>query len=128
MKKLVETVLENRSTKEVFLFRIPCACCGSEYGNQPIRFSRAGEPAATAAMQLLQAALYEEEMRTVRQTAIGKAAEALNLCPVCRQLVCNRCFMICDELDMCRDCAEKLQQKGQPVMSGSPPIIMAAMQ
>lgn len=39
----------------------------------------------------------------------------MNYCPVCKRLVCNQCFLICDDLDMCRQCAAALEQKGQPV-------------
>lgn len=120
MKKLVGALLENLSTREVFLFRIACAGCGESFGNQPIRFSKAGENADTETKQTLWTALYEEELRSVRQTAIRQASEHMNLCPICKQLVCNQCFMICDELDMCKDCAKKLRQKGQPV---SPAVI-----
>lgn len=117
MKKLVEALIENLSTREVFLFRIACAVCGESFGNQPIRFSKAGENADTETKQTLWKALYEEELRSVRQTAIMQASEHMNFCPICKQLVCNQCFMICDELDMCKDCAKELQQKGQPVSS-----------
>ena len=123
MRKLVEELLENMSTREVFLFRILCAGCGESFGNRPIRFSRAGETADTEAKHTLLTALYEEEQRSVRQTAIRQASEHMNLCPICKRLVCNRCFMICDDLDMCRDCAKDLQQKGHPV---SPVIIAGA--
>ena len=33
MKQLVDMLLENLSTREVFLFRIACGACGREYGN-----------------------------------------------------------------------------------------------
>ena len=42
MKKLVEMMLENLSTREVFLFRIACGACGTEYGGKKVRFSKAG--------------------------------------------------------------------------------------
>lgn len=115
MKKLVETVIENASTREVFLFRISCAGCGLEYGNKPIRFSKAGIPPATAGAQVLYDALYEQELRDARNLAVGKAAEHMNYCPICKQLVCNQCFLICEELDMCKHCAALLQQSGQLV-------------
>ena len=115
MRKLVETVLENASTKEIFLFRVSCAGCGLEYGNQPIRFSKAGKLPESSDQQILYAALYEQELRDARLTAIRCASEQMNFCPICKQLVCNRCFLICDELDMCRQCAEMLRQPGQPV-------------
>ena len=124
MRKLVETVLENLSTKEVFLFHVSCSSCGLEYGNQPIPFSKAGQTLPDQNAQIIRDALYEQEMHSVRQTAIGMAAEHMNFCPICKRLVCNQCFLICDELDMCRQCAAQLKQQGQPV---TPSVIEAAI-
>ena len=123
MKKLVEAVLENRSTKEMFLFRVTCGNCGTEYGNKPIRFSRAGIPPVTQSKKIIYDALYEQEFNEARRRAILNAAEHMNYCPICKQLVCNQCFLICEDMDMCRSCAVSLQQKGQPV---TPVIIETA--
>lgn len=116
MRKLVETVLEDLSTKERFLFRVFCDECGTEYGNKPIRFTKAGTPASTPGKQVIYTALYEQEHRDARRLAVSSAAEQMNYCPICNRLVCNRCFLICEELDMCRHCALELRQTGQPVM------------
>lgn len=124
MKKLVETLLEDMSTKEVFLFRITCAGCGAEYGNKPIRFTKAGVPPGTPEKQIIYNALYEQEFRDARQAAIRSAAEDMNFCPICKQLICNHCFLICDDLDMCRQCAVTLRQSGQPVL---PQVIQAVI-
>ena len=124
MKKLVETILENHSTKDVFLFRIACANCGTEYANKPIRFSKAGISPESQAKQTIFAAIYEQELNAARQAAIRTGAEHMNYCPICKRLVCNRCFLICDELDMCCQCAEHLNESGIPVLSG---VIDAAM-
>lgn len=124
MKELVEAILENLSTKEVFLFRVACASCGAEYGNKPKRFSKAGIAATTQSKQIIHDALYEQEFRSARQTAIRCAAEDMNYCPICKRLVCNQCFLICDDLDMCRQCAAALEQTGAPVLSG---VIDASM-
>lgn len=117
VKKLVEAVIENRSTREVFLFRAACGSCGTEYGNKPMRFSKAQIPATTPGKQIIYDALYEQELRDARRTAIRDAAEHLNYCPICKRLVCNQCFLICDDLDMCRQCAAYLEQKGKPVLA-----------
>ena len=124
MKALVEAILENLSTKEVFLFRVVCASCGAEYGNKPKRFSKADVAATNQSKQIILDALYEQEFRSARQTAIRSAAEDMNYCPICKRLVCNQCFLICDDLDMCRQCAAALEQTGVPVLSG---VIDAAM-
>lgn len=116
MKKLVEAVLEDLSSKEVFLFRVTCGCCGAEYGNRPIRFSKAEISPLTQSTQRICNVLYEQEFQTARQTAVRNAAEHMNYCPVCRRLVCNQCFLICDDLDICRQCASELKLQGQPVL------------
>ena len=116
MKKLVEAVLENRSTKEMFLFRVTCGNCGTEYGNKPIRFSRAGIPPATQRKKIIYDALYEQEFNEARRIAIRNAAEHMNYCPICKRLVCNQCFLICDDLDMCKQCAADLELQGKPVL------------
>ena len=117
VKKLVEAVIENRSTRDVFLFRVTCGSCGTEYGNKPMRFSKSQIPAITPGRQIIYDALYEQELRDARRTAIRDAAEHLNYCPICKRLVCNQCFLICDDLDMCRQCAAYLEQEGKPVLA-----------
>ena len=115
MKQLVEAILENLSTREVFLFRVACASCGAEYANKPTRFSKAGVTPGSQAKQTIYDAIYDQEFRVARQTAIRVGAENMNRCPICKRLVCNQCFLICDDLDMCRQCAEQLHEQGYPV-------------
>ena len=117
MKKLVEAVLENHSTREVFLFRASCGKCGAEFANKPVPFSKAGMTPSTPEKGILYEALYEHELQCVRQRSIREAAEHLNYCPICKRLICNRCFMICDDLDMCKQCAVRLKEHGRPVLS-----------
>ena len=117
LRKLVASVLEDLSTQEVFLFRVSCAGCATEYTSRPVRFSRADSIADTPGMQTLLHAVYSQEQETARRCAIRSAAEHMNYCPICKRLVCNRCFLICDDLDMCRQCASALDQKGMPVLA-----------
>lgn len=116
LKKLVEMMLENLSTREVFLFRIACASCGAEYGGKRVRFSKAGIAPLTQGKKIIYDAIYELELKDVKQMAIRDAAENLNYCPICKRLICNRCFLICDDLDMCIQCAAKLNESGSPVL------------
>ena len=117
MKKLVEMLLENLSTREVFLFRIACGTCGTQFGGKSVRFSKAGVTPLTEGKRIIYEACYEQEFRSARQAAIRDAAEHLNYCPICKRLVCNRCFLICDDLDMCKQCAAHLEETGSPVMT-----------
>ena len=116
MKQLVDMLLENLSTREVFLFRIACGICAAEFGRKPVRFSKAGITPPTEGKRIIFEACYEQEFRAARQAAIRDAAEHLNYCPICKRLVCNRCFLICEDLDMCKQCAAHLEEAGSPVV------------
>ena len=50
------------------------------------------------------------------ERAVEEAANVFNQCPICKRLVCDYCFLICDDLDLCISCATRLQEKGEPVM------------
>ena len=123
MRKLVESFLKDLSSKDYFLFQVSCASCRGEYGNKPMRFSKAGILPTTPNKKIIYDALYEQEYNMARQAAIRNAMEQMNYCPICKRLVCNQCFLICDDLDMCKQCAAALEQKGQPV---TPVIIETA--
>ena len=124
MKQLVEMLLENLSTREVFLFRIACGACGTEFGGKKVRFSKAGIQPSSEGKKIIFDACYEQELKSARQAAIRDAAENLNYCPICKRLVCNRCFLICDDLDMCKQCAAHLEEAGSPVLTD---VLEAAM-
>lgn len=116
MKELIERLMENLSTRDVFLFRIACGVCGTEYANKPVRFSKAGVVPQTQGKKIIYDTVYEQELQSARLSSVREAAEHLNYCPICKRLVCNRCFLICDDLDMCRQCATQLEETGSPVL------------
>ena len=117
MKKLIELMLENLSTRDEFLFRIACGACSKEYGNKPMRFSKAEVIPQTPKKAALYEILYAQELQTAKLSAVRDAAEHLNYCPICKRLVCNRCFLICEDLDMCKQCASAMEETGIPVVS-----------
>ena len=124
MKKLIEMFLENLSTRDVFMFRISCGSCGKQYGNKPVRFSKAGVIPKTFKKAALYEIVYSQELQAARLSAVRDAAENLNYCPICKRLICNRCFLICEDLDMCRQCAAAMEETGTPVVSDVLEIVL----
>ena len=96
MKQLVDMLLENLSTREVFLFRIACGTCAAEFGGNPVRFSKAGIMPPTEGKRIIFEACYEQEFRSARQAAIRDAAEHLNYCPICKRLILDKKTSSCN--------------------------------
>lgn len=117
MKKLVELLLDDTSDKETFRFQVGCDNCRKAYQSKLRRFSKAGEDPPTDEKRVLYAAIYEQEHRAARQDAVAQLAERFNYCPICKQVVCDDCFLICADIDMCRGCAERLQETGVSVLT-----------
>lgn len=116
MKHIIKTHLIDCSTRERFCFSLTCKECGSEWKSTPIRFSKAGETPPTEAKRIISEALYQREHAQAKEHALCEAVQHFNSCPICHRLVCNYCFIICDDLDMCRSCSNALEEQGEVVM------------
>ena len=69
----------------------------------------------TEGMRAVFRTLYERERGAARKKAAAEALEIFSQCPVCDRLVCDRCFLICEDLDLCTACAKALQVRGDVV-------------
>lgn len=115
MREIVEAILKDRSTREVFCFSIRCAECGQVWDSRQTRFSKAGVLPQSEGKRVVFDALYQKEHELARNAAVKEATDVFNRCPICRRTVCNRCFLICEDLDMCVRCASQLNEQGAPV-------------
>lgn len=115
MKRVVKEAMGDCSTVEEFRFLVRCQECGGIWHSTPIRFSKAGAEPESEGMRTIFRTLYEREREAAREKAAAKAAEIFNYCPVCGRLVCDRCFLICEDLDLCIACAKALQVRGDVV-------------
>lgn len=120
MKELVDLALENISSREMFLFQIRCAECGTVHASKPVRFTKAGVAPETKGKAQIYQVLYEQEAQRARMDAVKDAVAQMNYCPICKRMICNRCFLICEDLDMCSRCAARLEEQGSPVLSDAP--------
>lgn len=115
MKRVVKEAMGDCSTVEEFRFLARCQECGGIWHSSPIRFSKAGAEPEPEGMRTILRTLYEREREAAREKAAAEAAEIFNYCPVCGRLVCDRCFLICEDLDLCIACAKALQVRGDVV-------------
>lgn len=116
MRYITKEMLTDWSTSVSFCFSMTCSECGKEWNSTPIAFSKAGMKPETEGKKIIFAALYQREKEAAVEKAVEEASNAFNLCPICRRPVCDYCFMICEDLDLCVDCAAKLQERGETVM------------
>ena len=115
MKQVIREHLIDCSDPEKFVFNLICPECGTVWQSTPVAFSKAGEAPPTESKRVIYYLLYEREKQRACAKAVEEAVHFFNLCPLCERLVCNDCFLICQDIDMCLRCAERLQETGEQV-------------
>ena len=115
MRQMIRDAMEDRSSPEAFRFSLNCAVCGVTWISRTSRFSKAGVTPESEGKRIIFQKLYEREWEEARERSVTDAMETFNLCPICRRLVCNRCFLLGEDIDLCADCARNLQERGEPV-------------
>ena len=115
MKRVMKEAMRDCSTIGEFRFLLRCQACGRTWHSSPVRFSKAGTKPETEGMRAVFRTLYERERAAAREKAAAEASETFSRCPVCGRLVCDCCFLICEDLDLCTACAEALQMRGSVV-------------
>ncbi len=108
-------MLTDCSTEDKFQFSIVCEECGKVLEKPGRCFSKARIPPATEGKKVVYAALYQREKEEARRKASRAGEKLFSRCPICHRWVCDDCFMVCEDLDMCKHCADKLNEKGSIV-------------
>ena len=119
MRRMIRDAMEDRSSPEAFLFSLNCAVCGVTWISRTSRFSKAGVTPESEGKRIIFRKLYEREWEEARERAVTDAMETFNLCPICRRLVCNRCFLLGEDIDLCTDCARALRENGRTVTASA---------
>ena len=115
MSRDLKNYLEDCSTEREFQFYIRCEGCGKIWKSRIIPFSYADVHPLTEGKRIIYETLYRREKTDALERAVKEAREIFSCCPICNRLVCDQCFLLCDEIEMCRDRAAKLQEDGIPV-------------
>lgn len=104
------------STPDRFCFYLRCERCGEVWKSKAVRFSKAGVIPDTKGKRIIFDALYRREKDIALNKAVIEAEKFFSRCPICHSLVCDHCFLVCEDLDMCISCAEILKETGEPVL------------
>ena len=115
MNRVMRETMGDCSTLEEFRFLVRCQECGRTWRSSAVRFSKAGIAPTTEHRRVILRTLYEREREAAREKAMAEVPAIYNRCPVCGRLVCDRCFLICEDLDLCIACAKALQVRGDVV-------------
>ncbi|SFQ15495.1 hypothetical protein SAMN05216343_12713 [Oscillibacter sp. PC13] len=115
MSQIGKDLLQDCSTQSEFCFSLRCAECGEVWKSRAIRFSRAGVTPPSEGKRVIFDTLYKREKDEALLRAAEEVGKAFNHCPICHRMVCDHCFLVCDELDMCVACARHLQEHGELV-------------
>lgn len=89
--------MTDESNGNGFCFTFYCDICASPWHSIPYSGGR-GRGAEVHTWENEHAAAYERANR--------EALMHFNRCPVCKRMVCDDCFSILDEQDMCKECAD----------------------
>ena len=117
MRSLLSGHLEDCSTPQYFCFSIRCEVCGEYWYSSAVFLfpKRPRCPSTEKNKELYEVLLPAGEGAGSLQAASREARERFSQCPICRRLVCDACFLICDEMDLCRECAARMKEPGEPV-------------
>lgn len=117
MKDELIKYMKDCSDEDTFCFKFMCSSCGTWWHSRKIPFSKSGMKAKDKNERIIYNALYRREWINARNAILDDAVNHFSICPICHGLICDCCFLICDEIEMCRSCAEKLNKTGEPVVT-----------
>lgn len=112
LNKILQECLIDCSTDTEIAFKACCEECNKTQFAFRKRFSKAGITPETQEKMTIYRILYRREWEKLRDEAEKKLNERFNICPICKKIVCDNCFLICDEIDMCVSCAKALKEDG----------------
>ena len=115
MNNILQNCLIDCSTDTEIAFKACCEECNKTQFGLRKRFSKAGITPKTQEKMTVYRILYKREWEQVKDDAVKRLNEQFNICPICKRMVCDNCFLICDEIDMCKNCAEALKEEGKSV-------------
>jgi rRNA maturation endonuclease Nob1 len=105
MQEKIRGKINDCSTDRAFVFAVQCEACGRVYKTMPVAFD-----------PLLE--IKDEAREAAFKQALKDFSGTMNQCQECERIVCDKCFQVNVEQDLCADCSTRLNYKGKPVANG----------
>jgi len=113
-KKLLNCLVDCSTDTEIS-FVACCEECKKIKLNFTKKFSKAGACPESEKKIAFYRILYQKEREQLKEKMLKALEEHFNICPICQRIVCDDCFLICDDIDMCKSCAEMLEEEGNNI-------------
>ncbi|MCL2059271.1 MAG: hypothetical protein FWH01_09495 [Oscillospiraceae bacterium] len=116
MEDMIKNAIEDDSDRELgyIRFLVRCGACDEIWHSALRRFTMAGVAAENENRRVILDAKWEREWKNTRRQAVVDAVNYFNFCPICKKISCGICFRICDTIDMCASCSERLGEHCEP--------------
>lgn len=118
MRDVIKAKIKSTSIDGQITNYIECELCGKKISCRSIS-SPESQKDLSKEQQIIRNAMFERDKERELSALVRKTTETFSLCPICHKLVCDDCFCVCDDLDMCQECADRLQAKGSVVTEQS---------
>lgn len=105
---MLEPITKNmtdKSTEKDFRFTFHCDICKSPWDSVPANFSCTKENTLEVDKNA-SALIWQSEHTAAYERANHEAMEHFNRCPICKRWVCDKCFLILEDKDVCNECAK----------------------
>ena len=104
LKTLTKKIID-RSTDEFFKFEFHCDRCGVGWESETYYFEHGFLDKLTEGEQRAKNIMWKVEHDAALERANLEARLRFNQCNSCGRIICDECFAIEEERDLCLDCA-----------------------
>ena len=106
MLKTITKKFRDRSTDRFFKFSFYCDRCGAKWTSDPYFFEHGFSERLTEDEKKARDILYKVDHDAAFERANLEARLKFNHCDSCGRVVCDECFAIEEDEDLCKDCAK----------------------
>ena len=107
MLKTITKLFRDRSTDRFFQFSFYCDSCGKEWTSEEYPFVHGFSDKLTEDERRAKEILWRSDHDAAFERANLEARLRLNACKSCGSVVCDECFAMEEEDDLCVDCASR---------------------